>query len=261
MGILKIYQIDAFTSEIFKGNPAAVCPLLEWLPDSVMQEIAAENNLSETAFYVPDSDGFHIRWFTPTVEVDLCGHATLAAAHVLFEHEKYPKDEIIFTCHVGKLFVLKSNGRIHLNFPSSPLEEVGIPTKLENALDKSPIAYFAKGKFGMAVFEKENDIAACTVDFLTLKEVNESIIIITAKADTVDFVSRVFGPKVGINEDPVTGAAHTRLIPYWSKKLNKKTLSALQLSQRGGQLFCEDKGERVIISGNAVTYLIGEIFI
>ena len=258
---IKIYQIDAFTSEVFKGNPAAVCPLKEWLPEILMQKIAAENNLSETAFYVPEKDGFYIRWFTPTTEVELCGHATLASAHVLFEHEQYLKNEIIFYCQVGKLKVTKSNGLIHLDFPSSSLQETKIPSSLITALGKTPLSYYTKGLFGMAIFSTENDIKNCSVDFSELKKVNESIIIITSSGDKVDFVSRVFGPKVGINEDPVTGAAHTRLIPYWSEKLNRKTLSAAQLSERGGQLYCEDKGEIVLISGNAVTYLVGEIFI
>ncbi len=258
---IKIYQVDAFSNEVFKGNPAAVCPLNEWLPESIMQKIAAENNLSETAFYVPEKDGFYIRWFTPTTEVELCGHATLASAHVLFQHENYLKNEIIFYCKVGILKVTKSNQYIHLDFPASPLQPSKVPDLLSSALGKIPLEYYSTGLFGMAVFTSEDDIKNCSVDFVELKKLTESIIIITAVGKEVDFVSRVFGPKVGINEDPVTGAAHTRLIPFWSEKLNKKTLTAIQLSERRGYLNCENKGERVIISGEAVTYLIGEIFI
>ncbi len=259
MALMKIYQVDAFTGEIFRGNPAAVCPLKEWVSEELMQKIAAENNLSETAFYVPEKDGFHIRWFTPTTEVELCGHATLATAHVLFNNEKYAKEEIIFYCQVGILKVTKKEKLITLNFPTSKLTLSSPSDILSDALGKTPLEYHTGGAFGMAVFSSEEDILSISPDFSTLKKINESIIIITAKGKEVDFVSRVFGPKVGINEDPVTGAAHTRLIPYWSEKINKKKLNAAQLSERRGQLQCEDLGERVLISGEAVTYLIGEI--
>lgn len=261
MPSIKIYQADAFTNEVFRGNPAAVCPLNEWLPENTMQKIAAENNLSETAFFVPEKDGFHIRWFTPTTEVDLCGHATLATAHVLFNHENYSKQEIIFYCKVGLLKVTKTGKLITLNFPTSKLSLSEASEILSEALGGIPLEYHTGGIFGMAVFGSEKDILSISPDFLALKKVKEDIIIITAKGKESDFVSRVFGPNLGINEDPVTGAAHTRLIPYWSEKLNKKKLNAIQLSERRGHLQCEDLGERVLISGEAVTYLIGEIII
>ena len=258
---LKIYQVDAFANEVFKGNPAAVCPLTSWLPENKMQKIAAENNLSETAFYVPEKDGFHIRWFTPTTEVALCGHATLASAHVLFKHENYTEKEIIFYCKSGILKVTKNDSLITLDFPSSKLTGASIPELLSTALGKTPLSYLNDKTYGMAVFNSENEISEMTPDFTTLKKVNESILIITAKGSSSDFVSRVFGPKLGINEDPVTGSAHTILIPYWSEKLNKKKLNAIQLSERRGNLQCEDLGDRVLISGEAVTYLIGEIIV
>jgi PhzF family phenazine biosynthesis protein len=258
---IKIYQADAFATEVFKGNPAAVCPLDKWLPEDIMQKIAEENNLSETAFFVPEKNGFHIRWFTPTTEVELCGHATLATAHILFHHEEYSKDEILFYCKVGTLRVTKKDHLIQLDFPVSKMNLSGMPHLLCSALGKTPVEYYTEGNFGMAVFNSEIDILDISPDFSTLKQVQENIIIITSSGSKVDFVSRVFGPKVGINEDPVTGAAHTRLIPFWSAKLGKDKMEAIQLSQRGGYLYCEDKGERVLISGSAVTYMIGEIYI
>ncbi|HWZ21104.1 MAG TPA: PhzF family phenazine biosynthesis protein [Cytophagaceae bacterium] len=261
MPTLKIYQADAFSSKVFQGNPAAVCPLSNWLSEDLMQKIASENNLSETAFFVPEKDGFYIRWFTPTTEVDLCGHATLAAAHILFNHENYTKKEIVFYCKAGILRVTKNDQLITLDFPSSKLTLSSIPYELSNAFGKTPLEYYRSEAFGMAVFGSEDDISEISPDFSILKKAKEKIIIITSKGKSADFVSRVFGPQVGIDEDPVTGSAHTRLIPYWSEKLNKKKLSAIQLSERKGYLQCEDLGERVLISGEAVTYLIGEIII
>jgi PhzF family phenazine biosynthesis protein len=261
MKTIKIYQADAFTNKAFQGNPAAVCPLTEWLPEELMQKIAAENNLSETAFYVPEKEGFHIRWFTPATEVDLCGHATLASAHILFNHENYAKEEIIFYCKVGVLKVSKKDNLIVLDFPASPLTSSKPSNVLSTALGKAPIEYYVSGAFGMALFDSEKIILDISPDFSALKKTEEKIIIVTAKGSEVDFVSRVFGPQVGIEEDPVTGSAHTRLIPFWSKKLNKKKLSAVQLSERRGYLQCEDLGERVLISGEAVTYMAGEIYV
>jgi PhzF family phenazine biosynthesis protein len=261
MPSIKIYQADAFTGDVFHGNPAAVCPLKEWLPENVMQKIAAENNLSETAFYVAENDGFHIRWFTPTTEVELCGHATLATAHILFNHESYLKEEIIFYCQVGVLKVTRTGKLITLNFPSSKLTLSDASEIVSEALGAIPQEYHFGGMFGMAVFDSEKEILDISPDFHALKKVKEDIIIITAKGIETDFVSRVFGPNLGINEDPVTGAAHTRLIPYWSEKLKQKKLNAVQLSERRGYLQCEDLGERVLISGEVVTYLIGEIII
>jgi PhzF family phenazine biosynthesis protein len=261
MPALKIYQVDAFTSEVFRGNPAAICPLKEWLPDDVMQKIAAENNLSETAFYIPEKQGFHIRWFTPSTEVELCGHATLASAHVLFKHEGYSGEEIIFRCKIGILKVTKTGKLITLDFPSAPVGHSTVSSSLTTALGKRPLEYYTSGSFGMAVFASEKEVLEMNPDFIAFKSLEEPIIIVTAKGENCDFVSRVFGPKVGIDEDPVTGSAHTRLIPYWSGKLNKKKLTAIQVSERRGYLQCEDLGERVLMSGEAVTYLVGEIFV
>ena len=262
MTTVKIYQVDAFTNELFRGNPAAVCPLNHWLPEEKMQQIAAENNLSETAFFVPEKEVFHIRWFTPLIEVELCGHATLASAHVLFHHEGYEKEEIIFYCKVGILKVRKKNAALlSLDFPSSEITEVVPSIYLSKSLGKTPIAYFTSGVFGMAVFKNENDILTISPDFDAMTNVEEKVIIITSVGEHVDFVSRVFGPKVGINEDPVTGSAHTRLIPFWAEKLKKQKLNAIQLSERKGYLECENLGSRVLISGEAVTYMIGNIYI
>ena len=258
---MKLYQVDAFSNKVFGGNQAAICPLKEWLPESIMQKIAAENNLSETAFFVPEKEGFHIRWFTPITEVDLCGHATLASAHVLFNHEQYSKKEIIFYCRVGILRVSKTDKYIQMDFPASPLSLSKTPEALTSALGKTPLSYYVGGDFGMAILDSEEDIKSVSPNFIELQKVEEKVIVITAPGKEVDFVSRVFGPKVGINEDPVTGSAHTRLVPYWSERLNKKTFTAIQLSERRGHLFCEDKGDRILISGEAVTYLIGEFSI
>ncbi len=261
MARLKIYQVDAFSSGVFGGNPAAVCPLSEWLPEVLMQKIAAENNLSETAFFVPEKDGFHIRWFTPTTEVELCGHATLASAHVLFAHEGYTKDEIIFHCQVGQLKVTRHNGLIAMDFPATKMNVSEISKLLTEALGKAPLEYYTAGMFGMAVYATEDEITALKPKFPLVERLDSSILIVTAKGNQCDFVSRVFAPKVGIDEDPVTGSAHTRLIPFWSERLMKKELSAVQVSERIGHLYCEDRGDRVSISGQAVTYLIGEIMV
>jgi len=261
MQTLKLYQVDAFTSEVFRGNPAAVCPLKEWLPDAVMQKIAAENNLSETAFYVAEKDGFQIRWFTPATEVDLCGHATLASAYVLFEHEGYSNAEILFSCKVGLLRVTKNGKLLTMDFPAAQLKSSSVSRKLSSALGATPVEYYTSGNFGMAVFDTEKEIKDLEPDFSALKKLKDSVMIVTAKGENCDFVSRVFGPKLGINEDPVTGSAHTRLIPFWSERLGKKKMKAIQVSERKGFLECEDLGDRVLMGGEAVTYLIGEIFL
>ncbi len=258
---LTIYQVDAFTDQLFGGNPAAVCPLASWLPTETMQQIALENNLSETAFIVPEKDGYHIRWFTPAIEVDLCGHATLATAHALYSEMSYQGAAIQFYSKSGLLTVQKTNDFYTMNFPTDQLEEVAIPNEIIEGLGKTPIALF-KGKDDyLAIFENQQTIENLTPNFKVLGKLPARGVITSAKGDTVDFVSRCFFPAAGIDEDPVTGSAHTTMTPYWSKRLNNTKLSALQLSQRGGVLQCEDLGNRVNISGKAVTYLRGEIYV
>jgi PhzF family phenazine biosynthesis protein len=258
---IKIYQVDAFAENVFSGNPAAICPLQEWLPDALMQNIAMENNLAETAFYVKEKDGFRIRWFTPTVEVDLCGHATLATAFVLYTYENYQGDKVVFNSCSGPLTVTKSGDTLTLNFPMDTLEEVSPVKELEEGLGLKPLKTF-KGKTDyMLVFENEDEIKKMKPDFKTVGKVKARGIIVTAKGDQVDFVSRFFGPQSGMDEDPATGSAHTTLTPYWAKVLNKTEFSALQLSHRLGKLNCKLVGKRVEISGKARTFLIGKILL
>ena len=257
---IQIFQIDAFTDKVFGGNPAAVCPLEKWLKPELLQEIAAENNLPETAFFVKNPHGFDIRWFTPETEIDLCGHATLAAGHVLFNHCGYNENQIIFDSNSGSLKVTKRNGLLCLDFPVNNPKKISLPAKLEAALGAKPVEVY-KSRDILAIFENENEIANIKPDLELLKQIDCMGVIVSAKGDNCDFVSRFFAPAVGINEDPVTGSAHTTLIPYWAEKLKKKKLHAFQISKRRGELFCEISGKRVLISGNAATYLIGEIYL
>ncbi|MEZ4973065.1 MAG: PhzF family phenazine biosynthesis protein [Cyclobacteriaceae bacterium] len=258
----RLYQVDAFAEKVFSGNPAAVCPLSEWPSDHVMQNIAMENNLAETAFYVKSGDQYEIRWFTPAVEVDLCGHATLAAAFVLFNHENHEGDEIQFFSHrSGRLAVTRKGDLLTLNFPSDTIKEIAVSEDIKRGFDKEPKQAF-KGKTDyLLVFETESDITSLKPNFPEIKKMPARGVIITAKGDEVDFVSRFFGPQVGIDEDPVTGSAHTTLIPYWAERLNKQELKAVQLSTRRGYLQCRHLGDRVEISGKGKLYLAGEIFI
>lgn len=258
---LSIYQVDAFAENVFSGNPAAVVPLQEWLPTQTMQNIALENNLSETAFFVPVENGFHIRWFTPVTEVTLCGHATLATAHVLFKHLITKEKEIRFQSRTGELTVKKENELIVLNFPASEINETGFPIDIEKAFGIKPQQCYKGREDLMFVFESQEEIQNLKPDFLFLKTLEMRGIISTAPSEEFDFVSRFFAPREGINEDPVTGSAHTMLIPYWSDRLDKKEMVAKQISKRGGVLYCKHLGERVEIGGNAVTYLIGEIIL
>jgi PhzF family phenazine biosynthesis protein len=258
----KLYQVDAFTEKLFGGNPAAVCPLNEWLDDTLLQKIAMENNLAETAFYVKLDDRYEIRWFTPNVEVDLCGHATLATAYVLFFHENHTGNAIIFhSPRSGELTVSKKADRLTLDFPIDEFSEIPISSEITNCFDRKPVEVY-KGKTDyLLVFEKETDITDIKPHFERIAKLKARGVIITAKGETVDFVSRFFAPQSGIIEDPVTGSAHTTLTPYWAGKLNKTELSAIQLSERKGYLQCKFLGERVEISGQAKLYLKGEIFI
>lgn len=255
-----LYQVDAFASEVFKGNPAAVCICDQWPDVKLMQQIANENNLSETAFAVPAKGCYDIRWFTPEMEVELCGHATLATAHVLFHHQGLEGDLICFdTVHSGRLNVRRSGALLTLDFPADTLEEMVVPALIVTALQTPPLKAFRGKTDFMFVYASESEIENMDPDFGLLAQVGGRGVIVTAPGNEVDFVSRFFAPQTGINEDPVTGSAQTALTPYWSKVLGKKELSARQLSARGGDLICVENGDRVLISGHAITYMIGEI--
>ena len=258
---LKIYQLDAFTDQVFSGNPAAVVPLSEWLADDIMQKIAEENNLAETAFYVPQGDKFHIRWFTPTMEVDLCGHATLATSYSIFQYTDYPKSVIEFTSRSGILKVEKQGDLLILDFPIDILQTVETPLALIEALGATPKETFKGLTDYMLIFDNEAQIKAFKPDFKKMAEVECRGIIVTAKGSNCDFVSRFFGPQSGGDEDPVTGSAHTSLVPYWAKVLEKNEFKARQISARGGDLACTLIGNRVKIAGKVAPYLIGEITI
>lgn len=265
---LKIYQADAFSSHVFGGNPAAVVPLDDWLPDAKMQNIAAENNLAETSFIVPtggESD-YYIRWFTPSIEVRLCGHATLATAHILFEHLGFDKSVIRFDSLSGILSVKKQADKTYtLDFPTDILRGYDLMSNeaevIRNILKINPIAVFKGRDDFMAVLPSEKDVSSLKPNFIGFKELDARGLIATAKGNKVDFVSRCFYPEAGIDEDPVTGSAHTTLTPYWAEQLGKMRLSARQISKRGGELTCLLRGGRVDIIGSAVTYLIGDIFV
>ncbi|MDQ6814086.1 MAG: PhzF family phenazine biosynthesis protein [Bacteroidota bacterium] len=257
---LTIFQVDAFTSRLFGGNPAAVCPLEKWLPDDIMQRLAAENNLSETAFFVKENDGFQLRWFTPEFEIDLCGHATLATAFVLFNYLHYPQEVIKFSTKSGLLEVRRKGELIELNFPSRMPQPCIAPEALLKGINFPPLKVL-KSRDYFLVYEDEDIIKQIIPDFNYLNQVKAVGVIVTAASAEVDFVSRFFVPNSVIGEDPVTGSAHCNLIPYWAKELNKTTLTAKQLSSREGELFCEDRGERVTMAGNAVLYFKGEFYI
>jgi PhzF family phenazine biosynthesis protein len=259
---IPIYQVDAFTNQPMRGNPAAVCPLSEWLADETMQEIAAENNLSETAFFVKRDAHYELRWFTPTIEIDLCGHATLATAHVIFDCLNL-EDKVVdfFSPRSGRLGVEKQNDILVLDFPKFSHNEIAIPAGLVEAVGKRPQRIWeTQGHYAMLLFENEEDIKSIQPDMGTLSQIPYEIIVMAKGVDS-DFVSRMFAPRVGVPEDPVTGSAHCSLIPYWAERLGKERLYARQLSKRGGELFCELRGERVKIGGHAILYLKGEIYV
>lgn len=258
----KIYQVDAFAKQVFSGNPAAVCPLEAWLDDDILQKIAAENNLAETAFYVRKGNQYELRWFTPIVEMNLCGHATLAAAFVLFNHENHTDDIIHFySPRSGALPVTRQGELLALNFPASNIQPIGLTDEIIACFNIAPQQAFQGGEDCLLTFNDESEVTKLMPDFALLEKLNARGVIVTAKGQDVDFVSRFFAPQVGVNEDPVTGSAHTSLIPYWAKVLGKDVLSATQLSSRKGYLQCKYLGERVEIAGQAQLYLVGEIFI
>ncbi|MDT0538828.1 PhzF family phenazine biosynthesis protein [Croceitalea sp. P059] len=258
---LKIYQVDAFTAKVFGGNPAAVCILDGWLPTEIMQQIAQENNLAETAFLVQKNSTFELRWFTPEIEVDLCGHATLASAFVIFNHYGYTEKTIRFySSRSGELLVTKKdNGWMTMDFPTDQLVALQGNTSIDKAIGLTPLRTL-KGKTDyLLIYNSQEEIEAIQPNFHLLDLLDCRGVIVSAPGKNVDFVSRFFAPKCGIPEDPVTGSAHTTMLPYWSKVLGKTQLAAKQLSKRSGDLQCEYLGERVKISGQAVLYLVGEI--
>lgn len=258
---IKIYQVDAFASKVFEGNPAAVCPLSEWLDDKTLQKIAEENNLSETAFFVSSGDEIQLRWFTPLEEVDLCGHATLASAHVLYEHLQYSKPQIDFQTKSGKLIVTKTDSGFSMDFPASipVILNSAIPTDLITALgDVKPSTVLSAFDY-IIVLNSEDEVRNLSPDLSKWLNIDLRGVIVTAPGNDVDFVSRCFFPKLRVNEDPITGSAHCELAPYWASVLNKNTLKARQISNRSGLVLCELVKDRVILTGSAVDYMTGEI--
>jgi len=255
---VKLYQVDAFARKTFEGNPAAVCPLDKWLDERIMQNIAMENNLSETAFFVKNGEQYDIRWFTPTKEVNLCGHATLATAYVIFNILGHLSGRINFNSKSGLLQVYKDSEFITMNFPAEPPVPCDTPQAIVDAFGKEPLEVLRSVDY-IVVFDEYEELAQFAPNLDALKTLDLRGVCITARDKTYDFVSRFFAPNYGIDEDSVTGSAYTQLMPYWSNKLQQNSLRSKQLSSRGGELYCELKGERVTISGSAVLYLSGEI--
>jgi PhzF family phenazine biosynthesis protein len=255
---LPLYHIDAFTSRVFGGNPAAVVLMEEWLEEERLLAIAAENNLPETAFVIPRLDVSPLRWFTPSIEMDLCGHATLAAAHVLFKYRFPSQDRITFSSRSGSLSVAKRGERLVLDFPSRPGDLVEATDKIVAALGVRPRAAY-RARDLLAIVETEEDVRSFQPDFARIASLDEFGLILSAPGNSVDFVSRFFAPRAGVPEDPVTGSAHCTLVPYWAERLGRRKLTAKQLSMRGGDLECELQGDRVLMAGDAVEYLCGEI--
>ena len=256
---IPIYQVDAFASRLFGGNPAAICPLETWLSAETMQSIAAENNLAETAFIVESNAGYDLRWFTPTIEVDLCGHATLAAGYVVFHHLKPDLDSVSFETMSGTLTVTRDGDQLSMDLPCHTPKPVSIWNSLSEALGKTPSEVHMSRDI-LAVYDDEASIRSLSPDQAKLAAIEEGLgVIVTAKGDEVDFVSRYFAPKLGIPEDPVTGSAHCTLVPFWSERLGRSQLLAQQLSARGGELRCEYRGERVKMSGHCALFLTGTI--
>jgi predicted PhzF superfamily epimerase YddE/YHI9 len=260
---LQIFQVDAFTNEPFHGNPAAVVPLEAWLSDETMLNIAAENNLAETAFFVKNGEQYDIRWFTPKVEINLCGHATLGSAYVLFSELGIQAGHINFVSHrSGNLGVGRDGDKFVLDFPAYGINEIELSDEVSDAVGAIPAkAWETQGNMIMLRLESETQVRELEPNMPAIAELPYDEIIVTAKGDTCDFASRMFAPRIGIPEDPVTGATHCSLIPYWAEELGKKEMYAKQVSSRGGELFCELAGDRVKIGGNATLYLKGEIYV
>ena len=257
---ISLFQIDAFASRVFSGNSAAVCPLDKWIDDSIMQAIARENNLSETAFFVKREKHYELRWFTPATEVDLCGHATLAAAFVLFNELKISAKEIVFHTKSGPLTVEQKGELLEMDFPMKLPIACDVPNDLIKGLGKKPAEVLNSEDY-LAIFDSESKVRNIKPDFERLKRLDLRGVIVTSPGEKSDFVSRFFAPKLGINEDPVTGSAHCSLAPYWKRRLGKSKLHAIQLSSQGGELYCEILDKRVLISGKAVKFSHREIFV
>ncbi len=256
---LRMYQVDAFASRVFEGNPAAICPLSAWLPDALMQAIAGEHNQSETAFFVADGEGFRLRWFTPRREVDLCGHATLAAAHVLYAHLGFDRPLAVFHTRSGALSVARRGEALVMDFPAIPAQPCPAPAALAEGLGRAPLEVRGAGDY-LAVLEDPEQVLQLAPDMAALARLDRRGVCVTAPGSQgVDFVSRFFAPKYGIPEDPVTGSAHCMLAPYWAGRLGKTRLQARQLSARGGEVGCELRGDRVLLLGRAVTYMTAEV--
>lgn len=254
-----IYQVDAFTLGPFSGNPAAVCPLDKWLDDDTMQSIAAENNLAETAFIVASERGYDLRWFTPAIEVDLCGHATLAAGYVVLNYLQHDLDAVTFETISGPLVVSRDNDHLSMDFPARPPTPVAVSQALSDALGETPSEVHMSRDI-LAVYEDEASVRRLSPDQAKLLALEEGLgVIVSAQGDTVDFVSRFFVPKAGIAEDPVTGSAHCTLVPFWAERLGRSQMIAHQVSPRGGELRCEHRGERVIMRGQCHLFLTGRI--
>ncbi|MDC0336128.1 PhzF family phenazine biosynthesis protein [Pseudodesulfovibrio sp.] len=256
---LDLYQVDAFAEGVFSGNPAAVVPLFEWLSDDLMQNIASENNLAETAFFVRKGEYFELRWFTPEVEVDLCGHATLASAYVLYEYLEYTDPVVVFETKSGRLFVDREGDMYSMDFPAWDVREIQVTERVSSALGDRPSELFMGERDMMAVFDTEEQIRALNPDFRLVSQLDGMCMICTAPGLDHDFVSRTFVPEHGIPEDPVTGSAHCTLVPFWAERLGKTEMNAFQASRRGGLLGCQHMGDRVKIAGKAVTYMKGII--
>jgi PhzF family phenazine biosynthesis protein len=258
---LPIYQVDAFADRLFAGNPAAVVPLAEWLPDATMQAIAAENNLAETAFFAPEADGFRLRWFTPAVEVPLCGHATLASAFVLMTRLEPGRANVRFHSKSGPLDVTRDGDLYALDFPARALEPCDEADAVARALGGSPVSVQLSVDRYMALYASAAEVTALAPDLRALLATKRGRAIATAPGEDCDFVSRFFAPSAGIDEDPVTGSSHCTLVPYWAMRLGKRELLARQVSPRGGTLHCRDAGERTVMAGRAVLYLEGAIHV
>jgi PhzF family phenazine biosynthesis protein len=257
---LSIFQVDAFSSKVFGGNPAAICPLEKWLPDATLQSVASENNLSETAYFVPTGDRYHLRWFTPAAEMDLCGHATLASAYVLFHELQYSNESVYFDTKSGELVVKREGDLLVMDFPSRPPKPVNADARLAAAMGGNPKEILASRDYFL-VYDTEEEVLALQPDMAALSRLDKPTFIATARGKNCDFVSRFFAPTLGVPEDPVTGSAHCTLIPYWAAKLGKDLLHAWQVSARRGELFCKLAGDRVEMAGHAALYLKGQIWV
>jgi PhzF family phenazine biosynthesis protein len=255
---LPIYQVDAFTDRLFAGNPAAVCPLDAWLPDAAMQDIAAENNVSETAFFVPRGEDYDLRWFTPTVETDLCGHATQASGFIVMNRLAPQRSSVRFHTRSGPLTVTRQDDMFAIDLPAQPPEPCTMAPRFIAALGRKPAQILGAVKY-LAIYDSAAEVAALMPDTAAMMDIDRDGVIVSAPGSDCDFVSRYFAPHAGIPEDPVTGSAHCALVPYWARRLGKTALHARQISRRGGELFCELKGDRVVIAGHAALYLEGRI--